>query len=98
MNEILYKKLYSVFHDSRVLPGEHRCVEGVEHLHDVIDIDQTPIGRNPNSTPATYVGVYDAIRQLFAGTPDSARRGYTAARFSFNKKVGGVKSAAGRVT
>jgi excinuclease ABC subunit A len=96
VNEILYKKLYSVFHDSRVLPGEHRCVEGVEHLHDVIDIDQTPIGRNPNSTPATYVGVYDAIRQLFAGTPDSARRGYTAARFSFNKKGGRCEECGGQ--
>ena len=96
VNEILYKKLYSVFHDSRVLPGEHRCVEGVEHLHDVIDIDQTPIGRNPNSTPATYVGVYDAIRQLFAGTSDSARRGYTAARFSFNKKGGRCEECGGQ--
>jgi excinuclease ABC subunit A len=96
VNEILYKKLYSVFHDSRVLPGAHRCVEGVEHLHDVIDIDQTPIGRIPNSNPATYVGVYDAIRRLFAGTPESARRGYDAARFSFNKKGGRCEECGGQ--
>jgi excinuclease ABC subunit A len=96
VNEILYKKLYSVFHDSRVLPGAHRCVEGVEHLHDVIDIDQTPIGRIPNSNPATYVGVYDAIRRLFAGTSESARRGYDAARFSFNKKGGRCEECGGQ--
>ncbi len=96
VNEILYKKLYSVFHDSRVLPGAHRCVEGVEHLHDVIDIDQTPIGRIPNSNPATYVGVYDAIRHLFAGTSESARRGYDAARFSFNKKGGRCEECGGQ--
>jgi excinuclease ABC subunit A len=96
VNEIVYKKLYSVFHDSRVLPGAHRCVEGVENLHDVIDIDQTPIGRNPNSNPATYVGVYDVIRRLFAGTPESARRGYTAARFSFNKKGGRCEECGGQ--
>ena len=96
VNEILYKKLYSLFHDSRVLPGTHRCIEGVEHLHDVIDIDQTPIGRIPNSNPATYVGVYDAIRRLFASTPESARRGYTLSRFSFNKKGGRCEECGGQ--
>ena len=73
VNEILYKKLYSLFHDSRVLPGAHDGVEGIEHLRDVINIDQSPIGRTPTSNPATYIGVYDAIRQLFAATPESRR-------------------------
>jgi excinuclease ABC subunit A len=98
VNEILFKKLYSVFHDSRVLPGAHACVEGIEHLHDVIEIDQTPIGRNVNSNPATYVGVYDAIRHLFAGTVESARRGYTASRFSFNVKGGRCEECSGQGT
>ena len=100
VNEILYKKLYSVFRDSRVLPGAHTAVEGLEHLRDVISIDQTPIGRTPTSNPATYIGVYDSIRQLFAGTPESRKRGYTASRFSFNVKGGRCEECAGhgRVT
>jgi len=96
INEILYKKLYSVFHDSRVLPGAHAGVEGIEHLRDVINIDQTPIGRTPTSNPATYIGLYDAIRQLFANTPESQRRGYTASRFSFNVKGGRCEECAGQ--
>ncbi len=98
VNEILYKKLYSVFHDSRVLPGVHAGVEGIEHLRDVINIDQSPIGRLPTSNPATYVGVYDSIRHLFAATPESQRRGYTAARFSFNVKGGRCEECAGQGT
>src|SRR5262249_41320913 len=96
VNEILYKKLYSLFHDSRVLAGAHESIEGVEHLHDVISIDQSPIGRTPTSTPATYIGVYDAIRQLFAGAPESVWRGYTAARFSFNVKGGRCEECGGQ--
>jgi excinuclease ABC subunit A len=96
VNEILYKKLYSVFHDSRVLPGAHDAVEGIEHLRDVVEVDQTPIGRTPTSNPATYVGVWDAIRALFAATPESRRRGYTAGRFSFNNKGGRCEVCAGR--
>src|SRR5919197_1458006 len=84
VNEILYKQLYSVFHDSRVLPGAHTAVAGIELLSDVINIDQSTIGRMPTSTPATYVGVYDAIRQVFASAPESQQRGYTPSRFSFN--------------
>src|SRR5919197_28012 len=61
VNEILYKQLYAVFHDSRVLAGAHRAIEGIEHVRDVVDIDQTPIGRMPTSNPATYIGVFDAI-------------------------------------
>ena len=96
INEILYKKLYSVFHDSRVLSGAHDSVEGIEHLRDVINIDQTPIGRTPTSNPATYIGVYDSIRQIFASAPDSRRRGYTASRFSFNVKGGRCEECAGQ--
>jgi excinuclease ABC subunit A len=100
VNEILYKKLYLVFRDSRVLPGAHSAVEGLEHLRDVISIDQTPIGRTPTSNPATYIGVYDSIRQLFAGTAESRKRGYTPSRFSFNVKGGRCEECAGhgRVT
>jgi excinuclease ABC subunit A len=96
INEILYKKLYAVFHDSRVLSGAHDSVEGIEHLRDVINIDQTPIGRTPTSNPATYIGVYDSIRQIFASAPESRRRGYTASRFSFNVKGGRCEECAGQ--
>jgi len=96
INEILYKKLYSEFHDSRVLSGAHDSVEGSEHLRDVINIDQTPIGRTPTSNPATYIGVYDSIRQIFASAPESRRRGYTASRFSFNVKGGRCEECAGQ--
>ncbi len=96
VNEILYKKLYSVFHDSRVLSGAHDSVEGIEHLRDVINIDQTPIGRTPTSNPATYIGVYDSIRQIFASAPESRKRGYTASRFSFNVKGGRCEQCAGQ--
>ncbi|MDP9381975.1 MAG: excinuclease ABC subunit UvrA [Chloroflexota bacterium] len=96
INEILYKKLYSVFHDSRVLPGAHESVEGIEHLRDVINIDQSPIGRTPTSNPATYIGVYDSIRHLFASAPESLKREYTASRFSFNVKGGRCEECAGQ--
>jgi excinuclease ABC subunit A len=79
-----------------VLAGAHDRIDGVEHLRDVIAIDQTPIGRLPTSNPATYVGVYDAIRARFAATPESRRRGYTATRFSFNAKGGRCEECAGR--
>jgi excinuclease ABC subunit A len=96
VNEVLYKKLISVFRDSRVLAGAHERVLGVEQLRDVINIDQTPIGRTPTSNPATYIGIYDAIRQLFAGTPESRRREYSASRFSFNVKGGRCEECAGQ--
>lgn len=88
INEILYKKLYAMLHDSRVMAGAHDAIEGVEQIHDVISIDQEPIGRTHTSNPATYIGLYDSIRQLFAGTTESVKRGYTPARFSFNAKGG----------
>ena len=95
VHEILYKKLYSIFHDSRVLPGKHRAIEGVEHLSDIIHIDQSPIGRSPRSIPVTYIGVYDSIRRLFAKTPEAQRRGYTPSRFSFNMKEGRCEECGG---
>ncbi|MEO7909499.1 MAG: excinuclease ABC subunit UvrA, partial [Roseiflexaceae bacterium] len=95
INEILYKQLYSVFHDSRVLPGRHDRIEGLEQLTDVINIDQSPIGRTPRSNPATYIGFYDDIRRLFANTPESKARGYSMGRFSFNVKGGRCQECAG---
>ena len=95
INEILYKKLYSIFHDSRVLSGDHDNVEGYEYISDVINIDQSPIGRSPCSNPATYIGFYDNIRKLFASTPESEARGYTPSRFSFNVKGGRCEECGG---
>lgn len=95
VHEILYKKLYSLLHDSRVLSGEHEELEGHETVQDVINIDQTPIGRSPRSNPATYIGFYDNIRKLFASTEESIERGYTASRFSFNVKGGRCEECAG---
>jgi excinuclease ABC subunit A len=95
VNDILHKRLISLLHDSRVMAGAHDALEGVEHVHDVVSIDQTPIGRTLNSNPATYIGLFDAIRQLFAGTEESVRRGYTPARFSFNAKGGRCEECQG---
>ena len=95
INEILYKKLYSIFHDSRVLSGAHDNIEGYEYISDVINIDQSPIGRSPRSNPATYIGFYDNIRKLFASTPESQARGYTPSRFSFNVKGGRCEECGG---
>ena len=95
IHEILYKQLYAIFHDSRVLSGKHAGIDGVEHLNDIIHIDQTAIGRTPRSNPATYIGVYDAIRKLFANTPEAKRRGYTVSRFSFNMKGGRCEECGG---
>jgi excinuclease ABC subunit A len=93
---ILYKKLTALFHDSRVLAGAHDGLEGAELLRDVLVIDQSPIGRMPTSNPATYIGIYDDIRALFAATPEARRRGYTAGRFSFNVKGGRCEECGGR--
>lgn len=88
VHEILYKKLYSIFHDPRVFSGKHRAIEGIENITDVIHIDQSPIGRSPRSNPATYIGFYDNIRALFASTELAQERGFTPTRFSFNTKEG----------
>ncbi|MBC8076577.1 MAG: excinuclease ABC subunit UvrA, partial [Chloroflexales bacterium] len=95
INEILYKALYAHFHDTRVLPGKHSRIDGLEFLTDIINIDQSPIGRTPRSNPATYIGFYDDIRRLFANTPAAQDRGYAAARFSFNVKGGRCEECAG---
>jgi len=96
VNDILYNKLYSLLYDSRVLSGEHKSIEGVENVKDVIRIDQSPIGRNSRSNPATYIGFYDDIRTLFAGVDEAKKRGYTASRFSFNVKGGRCEECAGQ--
>jgi excinuclease ABC subunit A len=88
VNEILYRKLYNVLFDSRVLSGDHDKLDGVAHVNNVINIDQSPIGRSSRSNPATYVGFYDDIRILFAQTPESKARNYNPGRFSFNVKTG----------
>ena len=98
IHEILYKKLYSIFHDSRVFSGDHDGLDGHEHVHDVIHIDQSPIGRSPRSNPATYIGFYDNIRKLFAATDEAKERGYTVSRFSFNVKGGRCEECAGEGT
>jgi len=95
INEILYKKLYALHYDSRVLSGDHDAVEGHEYVTDVINIDQSPIGRTPRSNPATYIGIYDKIRQIYASTEESVERGYKPGRFSFNVKGGRCEECAG---
>ena len=88
VNEILFKELWKQLVDTRSLSGQHQGLEGIENITRVINIDQTPIGRNSRSNPSTYVGVYDLIRNLFAKCPEAALRGYKPGRFSFNVKGG----------
>jgi excinuclease ABC subunit A len=95
VNEILYKALWKRLVDTRMLPGEHDAVDGIEHVHRVVSIDQTAIGRNSRSNPATYVGFYDAIRDLFTQAPLSLERGYRPGRFSFNVKGGRCEECQG---
>ena len=95
INEILYKKLAKVLNHARTIPGKHREIQGLENLDKVIDIDQSPIGRTPRSNPATYTGVFDLIRDLFAATPDAKAKGYKKGRFSFNVKGGRCEACSG---
>jgi excinuclease ABC subunit A len=95
VNDILYKVLWKHLVDTRTLPGEHDKVEGVEHVRRVVSIDQAPIGRNSRSNPATYIGFYDTIRDLFAAAPLSIERGYLPGRFSFNVKGGRCEECQG---
>lgn len=95
INEILYKKLACVLNRARIKPGAHKKITGLEQLDKIIDIDQSPIGRTPRSNPATYTGVFDHIRELFAMTKDAKMRGYDKGRFSFNKKGGRCEACAG---
>jgi excinuclease ABC subunit A len=95
INEILYKALWKRLVDTRTLPGEHDGVDGIEHVHKVVNIDQSPIGRNSRSNPATYIGFYDNIRDLYTQAPLSVERGYKAGRFSFNVKGGRCEECQG---
>ena len=95
VNEILYKRLARDLNRARTIPGQHRGIEGEELLDKVIDIDQSPIGRTPRSNPATYTGVFDQIRDLFAATQDAKARGYKKGRFSFNVKGGRCEACGG---
>ena len=95
INEILYRALWKRLVDTRTLPGEHDGVDGMEHVHKVVNIDQSPIGRNSRSNPATYIGFYDNIRDLFTQAPLSVERGYKAGRFSFNVKGGRCEECQG---
>jgi excinuclease ABC subunit A len=95
INEILYKALWKRLIDTRTLPGDHDSIEGADHVHKVVNIDQSPIGRNSRSNPATYIGFYDAIRDLFTRSPVSVERGYKSGRFSFNVKGGRCEECQG---
>ena len=95
VNEILYKALARKLNRARLIPGKHKSIEGVEQLDKVIAIDQSPIGRTPRSNPATYTGVFDTIRELFASTADAKARGYQKGRFSFNVKGGRCEACGG---
>ena len=95
VNEILYKTLARDLNRARTIPGKNKGIEGIEQLDKVIDIDQSPIGRTPRSNPATYTGVFDMIRDLFASTPDAKARGYKKGRFSFNVKGGRCEACSG---
>ncbi len=95
VNEILYKHLAKELNRARCIPGKHDGIEGVDQLDKVIDIDQSPIGRTPRSNPATYTGVFDMIRDLFASTSDAKERGYSKGRFSFNVRGGRCEACAG---
>jgi len=95
INEVLFKALWKRLVDTRTLPGDHDGLDGADHVHRVVNIDQSPIGRNSRSNPATYIGFYDTIRELFAGAPVSVERGYTPGRFSFNVKGGRCEECQG---
>ena len=94
-NEVLYKTLQRKLNHARTIPGKHKEIRGMEQLDKVIDIDQSPIGRTPRSNPATYTGVFDMIRDLFASTPDAKAKGYKKGRFSFNVKGGRCEACSG---
>ncbi len=95
VNEILYKRLARDLNRARTIPGKHKNITGIKKLDKVINIDQSPIGRTPRSNPATYTGVFDMIRDLFAGTPDAKAKGYKKGRFSFNVKGGRCEACGG---
>ncbi len=89
IHDILYKRLKAIFRDSRIIPGDHDSIEGTENIRDIRNIDQTPIGRSARSNPATFIGFYDRIREIFTELEESKARGYNLQHFSFNTKTGG---------
>jgi excinuclease ABC subunit A len=95
VNDILYSTLARDLHQSRTVPGQHKKVEGIKHLDKVVHVDQSPIGRTPRSNPATYTGVFDNVRKLFAETSEAKIRGYQPGRFSFNVKGGRCEPCSG---
>ncbi len=95
VNEILYKRLAKELNRARTIAGKHKAIEGIENLDKIIAIDQSPIGRSPRSNPATYTGVFDQIRDLFAATSDAKAKGYKKGRFSFNVKGGRCEACSG---
>ena len=95
INEVLYKHLACKLNHAKLIPGKHKEIKGLEHLDKVINIDQSPIGRTPRSNPATYTGVFNDIRELFAMTPEAKARGYTSSRFSFNVRGGRCEACSG---
>ncbi len=95
VNDILYTALAKQIYNARTVPGRHRRISGVEHVDKVIHVDQSPIGRTPRSNPATYTGVFDHVRKLFASTPEAKMRGYLQGRFSFNVKGGRCEACSG---
>ncbi len=95
VNEIIYKKLATELNGAKKFPGEHKCFEGIENLDKIIDIDQSPIGRTSRSNPATYTGVFDDIRSIYAETKDAKMKGYKSSRFSFNVKGGRCEACQG---
>ena len=95
VNDILYTSLAKQIYNARTVPGRHRTIAGVEHVDKVIHVDQSPIGRTPRSNPATYTGVFDHVRKLFASTPEAKMRGYLQGRFSFNVKGGRCEACSG---
>lgn len=95
VNEILYTKLANELNGAKKIPGRHKKIEGIDHLKKIVHVDQSPIGRTPRSNPATYSGVFDKIRKLFADTPEAKIRGYQQGRFSFNVKGGRCEACSG---
>ena len=95
VNDILYTSLAKQIYNARTVPGRHRKITGIEHVDKVIHVDQSPIGRTPRSNPATYTGVFDHVRKLFASTPEAKMRGYLQGRFSFNVKGGRCEACSG---
>ncbi|WP_102399072.1 excinuclease ABC subunit UvrA [Haloimpatiens massiliensis] len=95
VNEILYKGVNKILNNSKINPGKHKLIEGVENIDKIINIDQSPIGRTPRSNPATYTGVFDIIREVYSNIPESRMRGYKPGRFSFNVKGGRCEACRG---